>query len=123
LNKQQPSILLVDDDVIGNYGRSAVLGSNGYSVMTAESPLRALELAASQRFSLVITDYDMPEMNGLVLASEIRAKGITTPILLLSGRIDAPPKATGIDDFICKGSGPEALLASVAKWAGRQSAG
>jgi CheY-like chemotaxis protein len=59
------AILLVDDNPHGLAARKSVLEKLGYSIVTAACGPDALEILASQEFNLVVTDYRMPNMNGV----------------------------------------------------------
>lgn len=78
-------ILIVDDDksvsgtlrvCIEVYGGEAVEFDNGLS---------AFEFLQTNTVDLILSDISMPEMDGLNLTSAIRSKGISTPIVLISG--------------------------------------
>ncbi|GAB5098143.1 response regulator [Caballeronia sp. HLA56] len=81
---QQPLILLVDDalDTLGAW--QLLLETFGYRVVTAQSGAEGLEKARVWRPHLVITDFMMPVMDGLVLCRHLRADPSlsTVPIIL-----------------------------------------
>ena len=81
-------ILLVDDDE-GLAGIVALtLKRNGHNILPASNGIEALLLYSSYRakIDLVLTDVDMPQMNGIELADRIRALDPSRRILLMSGR-------------------------------------
>jgi CheY-like chemotaxis protein len=70
------SILLVDDDevvltLIGN-----ILESRGLDVVSASNGLDALDLISERSFSVLLTDWRMPLMDGIELAARVRARGM-----------------------------------------------
>ena len=71
----------------------AFLESFGYTVLTAPSGDKGLELASMFSVDVVIVDYFMPEMNGLELTIEMRRLRPQAPIILLSGTTDIPEQA------------------------------
>jgi DNA-binding response OmpR family regulator len=83
----RPKILVVDDTDFLRELFEASLRRAGYSVDTAEDGRKALELYRAQKppYGLVITDFQMPGMNGIRFAKEIRANGNGVPIVLSSG--------------------------------------
>ncbi len=86
---RRATVLLVDDDALVSMGTAAMLEDLGHAVLTACSPIEALEvLEASPAIDLVITDYAMPGMNGLELARLIRKTHPALPILLATGYAD-----------------------------------
>jgi len=100
-------ILLVDDNRMGLIARKTVLAENGYDVTTTDHPERALALIEEQRFSLVVTDYKMPKMNGTQLIACMRGIGYRAPVILISGYVEAlglNEANTGADIVIQKGS-------------------
>ncbi|EKD60686.1 MAG: hypothetical protein ACD_54C00613G0002 [uncultured bacterium] len=77
-------VLVVDDQFINRTILERQLVPCGISVTLCRSGADALAALAAANFDAIITDHDMPEMDGLALANRIRAQGIATPILLLS---------------------------------------
>jgi CheY-like chemotaxis protein len=86
-------ILLVDDNHIQSATRRAILEGAGREVCIAPSGQQALELLNdpdnSKPIGLVITDHLMPVMTGRELVGELRRRGFTFPIVVLSGFADA----------------------------------
>jgi len=98
-------ILLVDDNVSGLKARQMVLEELGYATVGTCCPKQALSLFRKQPFDLVITDYKMPEMNGIELIAALREKDPALPIILLSGYVDPlglNEKSTGASSVIMK---------------------
>ncbi|MFC3182816.1 hybrid sensor histidine kinase/response regulator [Cypionkella sinensis] len=77
-------VLVVDDQFINRTILERQLVPCGITVTLCRSGAEALAALASASFDAIITDHEMPEMDGLTLAARIRAQGIETPILLLS---------------------------------------
>jgi CheY-like chemotaxis protein len=84
---------------------TALLEYRGFRVRTAGCALDALEIIATERFDVVIIDYDLPEMTGAQLAQEIRAFEPSARVMLFSGRAHLPAgELTYVDVHITKGS-------------------
>ena len=88
-------ILVVDDepdllDVLG-----ALLTDAGWQVDTAPDGRTALGLVDGHRYEVVLSDIDMPGMNGVELLGEIRARDLDVPVLLITGhpRVDTAVEA------------------------------
>jgi CheY-like chemotaxis protein len=104
-NSHPDHILLVDDNKLGLAARKAVLEELGYVITTAGSASEGLKRLAEADFSLVVTDYKMPRMNGDVFIAKVREKLPSIPIILLSGFVDAlglSEENTGADIVIQK---------------------
>jgi PAS domain S-box-containing protein len=87
-------ILLVDDDALVSMNSAYMLMDLGHSVVEASSAARALELIESDaQFDIMVTDYAMPTMNGLDLATRIRRIKPKLPIVLATGYAELPPSA------------------------------
>ncbi|WP_462318203.1 hybrid sensor histidine kinase/response regulator [Marinilabilia sp.] len=83
---QAGRIMIVDDDpMIGQLIKGFL--KNRASVEVSNSPVSALNKALSNHFDLIITDFRMPEMNGIEFINKIR-KTLQTPVLLLSAATD-----------------------------------
>ncbi|MGD9211885.1 MAG: PAS domain S-box protein [Desulfobacteraceae bacterium] len=80
-------ILFVDDEPVLIELASDLLTHLGYQIESCQNPMDALELLRSEpnRFDLVITDYNMPKMNGDKLACEIEKIKPDLPVILCSG--------------------------------------
>jgi CheY-like chemotaxis protein len=78
---------VVDDDPGVRKVTTLLLERNGYTVLCATNGIEALMLYASYgaRLDVVLTDVDMPEMNGIELAARIRASHPAAKILVMSG--------------------------------------
>ena len=102
------SILLVDDEEQLVEMEQQMLKKLGYTVTTETSSKNALELfrSAPDRFDLVITDLTMPEMNGYLLAQQLKGIRPDLPIILCSGYHEYGSKKKteemGISAFILK---------------------
>jgi NADH-quinone oxidoreductase subunit E/NADP-reducing hydrogenase subunit HndA len=79
------NILVVDDEQIVLKSCERVLAPHGYEVETTTSPKEALSLVKSKDFDLVITDFKMPEMDGLELIRQIREAVPDLNIVLITG--------------------------------------
>lgn len=115
------AILVVDDSSTLRQVVARMLVGHGFEPVVVASGAEALrELdAAPDRFSLVLLDFVMPEMNGFELARAIRGRGrgAGVPLVLMSAKSDRIRDAfmaqTGAVDAISKPFGPEALRAVV----------
>ena len=89
--KEVPVILLVDDEeMILTSIKSFLAVDSNYNLMTYTSPLKALEDLGTKIKSvdLVISDYLMPEMDGISFLAEVRKKFPLVPRILLTGYAD-----------------------------------
>jgi signal transduction histidine kinase/DNA-binding response OmpR family regulator len=78
-------ILVVDDNITNLTILRKQLEFRGFQPTTVDGPAAALEaLSSGETFDLIITDMQMPDMDGIMLAQEIRSRSIQLPILLLS---------------------------------------
>ena len=80
-------VLLVDDDPAALVAVQSLMESLGYRVVACGDPDAALTVAGTQKFDVCVTDFDMPGMNGLDLASGVRARIPGLPVLLTSGSL------------------------------------
>lgn len=101
-------VLIVEDSPVYRRLLARMLAQWGYTVSEAENGVAALDILANQQVSLVISDWEMPEMDGLTLCREIRSRqfGHYVYVILLTAR-EAPDDLTlgfdaGADDFLSK---------------------
>ncbi len=111
-------ILIVDDDPSALALLSRHLRTAGYTVLTAENGVEAIRVLVNEGPPLVITDWIMPEMDGLELCRAIRAhEGITFAyVIIVTARQTAEDRLVeafeaGADDYLCKPINPRELLA------------
>jgi two-component system response regulator MprA len=113
---QSARILVVDDEVAIRLTLEMLLNRRGYAVMTAAGGQEALELVEQHGFDLILLDLNLPGMNGLDVAHQIRVRRPAARIMLLTGQ-DVPgqqdDRAAG---FACmsKTISPQDVLARVA---------
>lgn len=83
-----PTILIADDEVHIVYILEGKLNKAGYHVVTARNGQEALDLAIEHRPTLVITDLNMPIMDGLAFSIALRSHPDVahTPVIMLTGR-------------------------------------
>jgi CheY-like chemotaxis protein len=98
-------VLCINDNQDVMECERAFLETFGYTVLTAPSGSKGLELASIHSVDVAIVDYFMPEMNGQEFAIEMRRLRPQAPIIMLSGAVDIPEQARKlVDAFIAKGS-------------------
>lgn len=100
-------ILVVDDDAFVSEMLAEILAADGYRVETAEHGKEALQkLADLPEICLVISDMNMPEMNGLELIEAIRKCGSEVPIIILTGNSEISVAISalnkGASDYLLK---------------------
>src|ERR1035437_1569105 len=84
----------------------------GYTVLTAASGGKGLELASKYSVDVVILDYFMPEMNGQEVAIEMSRIKPLAPIILLTGAVDIPEQTLNlVDALISQGSFSQPIVA------------
>ena len=109
-------ILLLDDDPAFAELVTAILSGEGYRVWWAPTSAAARALLEAGRPDLVLLDLILPDCDGLLLCSDIRAQW-PTPIVVLSGTARRAERAlslrAGANDFISKPVDPLELLARV----------
>jgi chemotaxis protein histidine kinase CheA/ActR/RegA family two-component response regulator len=88
LRRGQPRVLVVDDSRLSREAAARVLAAAGYHPVTAEDGWEAWELLGERRFEAVVTDLEMPRVDGFELITRIRRdptlRGL--PIIVLSSR-------------------------------------
>ena len=110
-------ILFVDDNaVIRDVARFTM--QNRHSVTLANDAEEAMKLAESSNFDVIITDVNMPGMNGLEFVKELRKKEkyTSTPILILTANMDDykdESKESGATGWILKPFEPDKLLQTI----------
>ncbi len=115
------TILAVDDSASMRQMVAFTLKGAGYTVIEAADGKQALDLAKQNSVNLVVTDVNMPVMDGITLIRELRAlpNYKFTPMLMLTTESapekKAEGKAAGATGWIVKPFNPEQLLATIKK--------
>jgi two-component system capsular synthesis sensor histidine kinase RcsC len=116
---QKGSVLLVDDNPVNRELIQQQLETLGYTVDTAEDGEVASRLWRDDHYDIVLTDINMPNMNGYELTRWLRARGVSLPILAVTATALASEKATckqaGIDDLLLKPLSLERLDEAVSR--------
>lgn len=109
-----PTLLWIDDFEPGLALYKKMFEDRGFKVLTASSGEAGVQLAALNRVDVVVTDYEMPGMNGLAVARSIKALNARTPVLLFSGSSLVPARARrSVDGFCDKAGSRDHLLAAI----------
>src|SRR5216683_2735481 len=107
-------ILLIEDDARLAEMVSEYLGEAGFRVSIAGAGRAGLERLAREPFDALVLDLMLPDMDGLEVCREVRAKS-DTPVLMLTARGDAADRIVGLeigaDDYLPKPFQPRELLA------------
>lgn len=102
-------ILVVDDSVTSRNLEATILRAQGYRVTTAENGAEALALIERERYAMVVSDCDMPVVDGLELTRQLREQysADTLPVMMVSslGNEDDHRRAfaAGVQAYMVKG--------------------
>jgi len=120
-------VLVIDDDAAVREVISRTLVSAGFGVRTAADGETGLEIARACHPVAITLDVLMPRVDGLEVARRLRAKGMRTPILMLTARDEVQDRVAGLDagadDYVVKPFALEELLARVRALLRRTDAG
>jgi DNA-binding response OmpR family regulator len=111
-------ILIAEDDSRVASLLEKGLRANGYSTALADDGVQAQRLGLTADFDLMILDMGLPERDGFAVLQELRARGRTLPVIVLTGRPEREATAcleAGADDYMRKPFHFDELLARVRK--------
>ena len=115
--KEPPLILIVEDDSLTQKLTAKLLESRGYSVTIAEDGIEALLCLGKEEFDLILSDINMPNLDGFKLLEMMGQKGIKAPVIFMTSRTDPEDEAMGFKlgamDYIKKPIQKEILLLRV----------
>ena len=108
------AVLVIDDDGAVRQLLKLILQQKGYEVLLASNGLEGLMVYTTyhSRIDLVLTDVDMPEMNGIELANRVRDREPSKNILLMSGRPVGDPNRPDVPT-LAKPFRPDQLIEAV----------
>jgi two-component system response regulator MprA len=108
-------VLVVDDDPPLRRMLARTLAAEGFRVTVAGDGGAALAAAERSAPDLIVLDVAMPGLDGLAVCRRLRAKGLSSPILMLTARDAIPDRVAGLDagadDYLVKPFAVEELLA------------
>jgi two-component system, NtrC family, nitrogen regulation response regulator NtrX len=111
------NILIVDDEANTLASLARAFRLAGHEATVCDNAERALELARTQPFDLILSDVVMPRRDGLALLEDLKTAGVAAPVVMMSGQahIEMAVRATrlGALDFLEKPLSTEKLLVTV----------
>jgi CheY-like chemotaxis protein len=111
---QRATLLWIDDYEPGLVLYKALFEQRGFRVLTASQGRLGLDLLQSHQVDAVITDYEMPGMDGGTVATSIKNSRPELPVLMFSGSSLIPDRVRNIVDGVCDKAGSrEELLAAI----------
>jgi two-component system response regulator FixJ len=114
---EEPLVHVVDDDPSVRDSLAVLLGSAGFSVRAYDSALAFLKSASDSAAGCVLTDVQMPELNGLELQRRMSELGIRLPVIVMTGHADVPIAVealkAGATDFLEKPFEEEHLIEAI----------
>ncbi|MBC8199750.1 MAG: response regulator [Desulfobacterales bacterium] len=115
--ERPPSILVVEDDNLTQKLIKRLLETRGYGVTIAGDGIEALLYLGKKEFDLIISDINMPNLDGFKLLEMMGQKGIETPVMFMTSRTDPEDELRGFKlgarDYIKKPIQKEILLMRV----------
>ncbi len=121
---QAPLVLVVDDSLTVRRVTQRLLAREGYRVALAKDGMDAIERLAEERPSIMLTDIEMPRMDGFDLVRNVRADPALArlPVVMITSRIAQKHRdyaaELGVDHYLGKPYAEEELLGLVARYAG-----
>ncbi|HIL27619.1 MAG TPA: sigma-54-dependent Fis family transcriptional regulator, partial [Nitrospinaceae bacterium] len=116
-NNSKKNILVVDDAIEMRIALETTLKREGYSITIAENGKQALEKFSADSFDLVLTDVNMPKMNGVELLNALKNKSPQTVAIMMTayGDIDNAVETikAGAFDYLLKPFSADILIATV----------
>lgn len=114
MQASRPRVLLVEDDPVAGQAIAGLIETFGYQVTLAPQALAALsEIESGGAFDAMVFDFDLPGMDGCELATLLRQRGVTTPIVALTasahGDEEQRAHAAGMNAFLRKPALPGPL--------------
>ncbi|MCQ9207628.1 MAG: response regulator transcription factor [Omnitrophica bacterium] len=112
-----PKILVVEDDKNILTGLVDNLTMEGYKVVIAKDGKEAIAQVKERAPDLIVLDVMIPKLNGFEVCKQLKADGVTTPIIILSARGQETDKVLGLelgaDDYVTKPFSPRELIVRI----------
>jgi DNA-binding response OmpR family regulator len=118
-------VLLAEDEKEMSNALVAILKHNNYSVDAVYDGADALDYGLSANYDVIVLDIMMPKLSGIEVLEQLRAKGIHTPILMLTAKSQIEDRILGLDkgadDYLSKPFAMGELLARIRAMSRRKS--
>ena len=127
-NESEQSLLLIDDSLSIRKFVGRMLESAGYEVDTAVDGEDGLRKASARNYRLIITDLEMPKLNGYEVIQGLRSRAQTqqTPIIVMTTRAGDKHRQMalniGASAYITKPVDERALIQEIERWIGKEAA-
>ena len=113
--KNQRKILLIDDDIaVTNYFKVFLMQTGVFDATVLNDSRQAESILENETFDVIVLDMDMPNVSGMDILKDVRARGIKTPVIILTGvsDVDLAVKAMkrGAFDYLTKPVDDEKFL-------------
>lgn len=99
-------VLLVEDDELLGDGLRAGLIQYGYVADWLKDGISADQALKTENFDIIVLDLGLPKMSGITVLQNLRARGVTTPVLILTARESIEDRVKGLDsgadDYLTK---------------------
>ena len=113
----ETAVFVVDDDELVRRAVTRLLKLDGYRVESYPSPQAILEAGTADSAACLVLDLRMPGLNGLELVEELRNRGVSTPVVFVTGHADVPTSVqamkAGAVEFLEKPFDDKILLKAV----------
>ena len=120
MDTAKTKILIVDDSRSVRNMLTTTLEAGGYITITAEDGLEALaKYVADSTIDLIVSDVNMPKMDGIMLVKTLRKRGLDVPIVMLTGvnsiSVAVDALCSGATDYVIKDGNIEETIAFTVK--------
>ncbi|MGB0371305.1 MAG: response regulator [Opitutales bacterium] len=119
-NSARGRVLVVDDEAMYAEMLYGILRQHNYATDMFTDSKEALDVILENDYRLIVTDYQMPGLNGVQLVEKIRAAGLSIPIIIISGMMHTPELQRavnmGITSVLQKPTVTSAFLSHVNKY-------
>jgi formate/nitrite transporter len=113
------TMLIIDDDTAVLASCQRIFSEEGFEVTTTTNPIEGLELAAIKTYTVILCDWQMPELDGLDVVARLETQAPDSAVLMISGfpSVDRATEAMkrGAMDYLAKPFTPEEISRSVQK--------
>ena len=117
MKSHKQKVLVVDDSEMVRNFHSYIIKMFGYEVETAENGVVALEKLLSEEYQLLVTDINMPKMDGYELIKNVQEQGIAIKVIIISTEDEYKSKLNGVEQDnriqMVKPTDPEKLVKTI----------